>query len=57
MDTVTLNGTGPSVSRAWLGAMMFGSPASENDSRDILDYAIGHGIYFIDTANIWPGRW
>jgi aryl-alcohol dehydrogenase-like predicted oxidoreductase len=53
MDIITLNGTDLSVSRACLGTMTFGSPASENDSRDILDYAIDHGINFIDTANIY----
>jgi aryl-alcohol dehydrogenase-like predicted oxidoreductase len=52
-DRVTLNGTDLNVSRACLGTMTFGSPASENDSRDILDYAIDHGINFVDTANIY----
>jgi len=53
MDTVTLNGTNLNVSRACLGTMTFGSPASEAESRDIFDYAFDHGINFIDTANIY----
>lgn len=53
METVALNGTDLNASRACLGTMTFGSPTSENDSRDILDYAIDHGINFIDTANIY----
>src|ERR1017187_1561390 len=52
-DRVTLNGTDLNVSRACLGTMTFGSSASENESRDILDYAIDHGINFVDTANIY----
>ena len=33
--------------------MTFGSPASETQSQEILNYALGHGINFIDTANIY----
>src|ERR1035441_4936000 len=50
---VRLSGTDLNVSRACLGTMTFGSSASENESRDILDYAIDHGINFVDTANIY----
>jgi aryl-alcohol dehydrogenase-like predicted oxidoreductase len=53
MESVTLSGTGLRVSRACLGTMTFGSSASENDSRNILDCAIEHGINFVDTANIY----
>ena len=52
-DRVPLSGTDLNVSRACLGTMTFGAPADENECRDILDYAIDHGINFIDTANIY----
>ena len=53
MNFITLNGTDLNVSRACLGTMTFGSPASEAQSQDILNYAVDHGINFIDTANIY----
>lgn len=48
-----LSGTDLNVSRACLGTMTFGNPANESGSRDILDYAMDHGINFVDTANIY----
>ena len=53
MDLFTLNGTDLDVSRACLGTMTFGSPASETQSQEILNCALDHGINFIDTANIY----
>jgi aryl-alcohol dehydrogenase-like predicted oxidoreductase len=53
MNLIMLNGTDLNVSRACLGTMTFGSPASETQSQDILNYALDHGINFIDTANIY----
>jgi len=42
--------TGLKVSQLSLGAMMFGGQTSEADSLEIMDYAIAHGVNFIDTA-------
>jgi aryl-alcohol dehydrogenase-like predicted oxidoreductase len=53
METVYLKGTDLKVSRACLGTMTFGSQANETESRTILDYALDHGINFIDTAHIY----
>jgi aryl-alcohol dehydrogenase-like predicted oxidoreductase len=48
-----LGRSGLSVSRLVLGTMNFGTEASEEDSRTIMDRAHEHGINFFDTANVY----
>jgi aryl-alcohol dehydrogenase-like predicted oxidoreductase len=45
--------TGAKVSSICLGAMMFGGKTNPEDSYAIIDRAIGEGINFIDTANVY----
>jgi aryl-alcohol dehydrogenase-like predicted oxidoreductase len=57
MEYVTLGRSGLKVSRACLGAMMFGhsgaAPTNEADSRRIIDAFLDGGGNFIDTANVY----
>ena len=58
MEHVTLGRSGLHVSRACLGAMMFGhtnTPTSEDESRRIIDAFLDTGANFIDTANVYNG--
>jgi NDP-hexose C3-ketoreductase / dTDP-4-oxo-2-deoxy-alpha-D-pentos-2-ene 2,3-reductase len=41
------------VSRLCLGTMNFGPHSSEEESHDIMDAAVAHGINFFDTANVY----
>ena len=45
--------TGVKVSSLCLGAMMFGGKANAEDSYAMIDRALGEGINFIDTANVY----
>jgi aryl-alcohol dehydrogenase-like predicted oxidoreductase len=42
-----------SVSKICLGTMHFGPNATEEESHAILDKALGLGINFVDTANVY----
>jgi aryl-alcohol dehydrogenase-like predicted oxidoreductase len=57
MDYTTLGASGLHVSKACLGAMMFGhssgAPTSEEESRRIIDAYLDAGGNFIDTANVY----
>lgn len=55
MQYTYLSSTGLKVSQLCLGTMTFGGQTSEEDSLHILDYALDHGINFLDTANIYTG--
>ena len=46
--------TGLKVSRLCLGTMTFGLQTDEDGARSILDKAVGAGINFIDTADVYP---
>jgi len=48
-----LGNTGVQVSPVCLGTMMFGGQTSEEDSRKIIDKALGLGINFMDTADMY----
>lgn len=50
----TLPGTDLSVSPICLGTMTWGQQNSEAEAHAQLDYAIGEGINFIDTAEMYP---
>ncbi|MGD2139057.1 MAG: aldo/keto reductase [Burkholderiales bacterium] len=54
MQYQTLPGTDISVSRVCLGTMTWGEQNTEAQAHEQLDYAIGHGINFIDTAEMYP---
>lgn len=53
MQFAALGETGPSVSRACLGTMTFGSQVSEAEARRMTDHALDRGVNFIDTANVY----
>ncbi len=61
MDFVKLGSTGMDVSRLCLGCMSFGKPErgnhpwslDEDDSRPLIRQAVGAGINFFDTANVY----
>jgi aryl-alcohol dehydrogenase-like predicted oxidoreductase len=50
----TLPGTDMNVSQVCLGTMTWGEQNSEAEAHAQLDYAIEHGINFIDTAEMYP---
>lgn len=50
-----LGRTALQVSELSLGTMNFGVATSADDSFEILDAALGHGINFVDTANQYGG--
>jgi aryl-alcohol dehydrogenase-like predicted oxidoreductase len=49
-----LPGTNLRVSEVCLGTMTFGEQNSEDDAHEQLDFAVGKGINFIDTAEMYP---
>jgi aryl-alcohol dehydrogenase-like predicted oxidoreductase len=49
-----LGKTGLSVSRVCLGTMTWGEQNTEADAHSQLDHAIGRGINFVDTAEMYP---
>ncbi len=42
------------VSEICLGSMTWGSQNSESEAHEQLDYAVGEGVNFIDTAEMYP---
>lgn len=53
MEFRTLGRSGVKVSPLCLGAMNFGGPTAEEESVQIINYALDGGINFIDTANVY----
>jgi len=53
MEYTHLGRTGLSVSRLCLGTMNFGPVTEVEDSHNIMDRALEHGINFFDTANVY----
>ncbi|WP_419909084.1 aldo/keto reductase [Hoeflea sp.] len=49
-----LGRTGIMVSKICLGSMTWGSQNSEREAHEQLDYAVGEGVNFIDTAEMYP---
>ena len=49
-----LPGTDLNVSRVCLGTMTWGEQNSEAQAHEQLDHAVGQGINFIDTAEMYP---
>jgi aryl-alcohol dehydrogenase-like predicted oxidoreductase len=54
MQIRRLGRTGLKVSEICLGTMTFGHQSDERTSFDILDKAAGHGVTFIDCADVYP---
>lgn len=54
MQMKNLPGTEVQVSTLCLGTMNFGQQCDEANSHEQLDYAVAHGINFIDTAEMYP---
>ena len=53
MEYTHLGRFGVVVSRLCLGTMNFGPHTPEDESHQIMDIALGHGINFFDTANVY----
>ncbi|WP_196260935.1 aldo/keto reductase [Pelagibacterium limicola] len=58
MERRELGRTGISVTRICLGTMTWGEQNTEADAFAQLDYAVDHGVNFLDTAELYstPGR-
>lgn len=54
MDYRTLGRTDIKVSLICLGTMTWGSQNSEAQAHEQMDYAVGQGVNFIDTAEAYP---
>ncbi|MCI0461225.1 MAG: aldo/keto reductase [Gemmataceae bacterium] len=54
MKTRRLGRTGLKVSEVCLGTMTFGHQCDERTSFAILDRAADKGVYFLDTADVYP---
>ena len=54
MQTRKLGTSGLDVSLICLGTMTYGSQNSEAEAHAQLDYAIDHGVNFVDTAEAYP---
>ena len=58
MKYTNLPGTSIKVSKICLGSMSWGEQNTEQEGHEQLDYAIAHGVNFIDTAELYsvPAR-
>jgi aryl-alcohol dehydrogenase-like predicted oxidoreductase len=54
MKTLTLGKTGLTVSELCLGTMTWGTQTTEAEGHAQADLALGHGITFWDTAEMYP---
>lgn len=54
MQYTTLGDSGIRVSRLCLGSMTWGEQNTEAQAHQQLDFAIEHGINFVDTAELYP---
>lgn len=54
MQKIPLGNSDLSVTRICLGTMTFGQQNSEAEAHAQLDYAVAHGVNFIDTAEMYP---
>jgi aryl-alcohol dehydrogenase-like predicted oxidoreductase len=54
MKYALLGNTDVRVSRICLGTMTWGEQNSEQEAHEQLDYALDHGVNFIDTAEMYP---
>lgn len=54
MKIRTLGNSGLQVSELCLGTMTFGNQADKSTSHQILDRAFDAGVFFVDTADVYP---
>lgn len=54
MEMRSLGNTDIKVSAVCLGSMNWGQQNTEADAHAQLDYALAHGVNFIDTAEVYP---
>ena len=54
MKYTTLPSTAIKVSKICLGTMTWGNQNTEAEGHAQMDYALDHGVYFIDTAELYP---
>ena len=54
MKTTKLGRTGIDVSQICLGTMTWGSQNSEAEGHEQMDHALEHGVFFWDTAEMYP---
>ncbi len=54
MQYTFLNGTDVKISRICLGTMSYAAQVSEADAFVQMDYALGNGVTFWDTAEMYP---
>ncbi len=54
MENRKLPGTNIEVTAICLGSMNWGQQNTESQAHEQLDYAVAHGINFIDTAEMYP---
>jgi aryl-alcohol dehydrogenase-like predicted oxidoreductase len=54
MDYIQLGQSDLSVSKVCLGTMTFGDQNTQEEANKQLDFALSHGIQFIDTAEMYP---
>ena len=54
MEYRTLGDTGVEVSVICLGTMTWGEQNTEAEAHEQLDYAVAHGVNFIDAAEMYP---
>ena len=54
MKYTTIPNTGIKVSKICLGSMTWGNQNNEAEGHQQMDYAIGQGVNFIDTAELYP---
>ncbi|NNC49934.1 MAG: aldo/keto reductase [Flaviramulus sp.] len=54
MKYTTLPNTKIKVSKICLGSMTWGNQNTESEGHAQLDYALDHGVNFIDTAELYP---
>src|SRR3569833_2537444 len=54
MNAILLGNSDLSVPSVCLGTMTFGQQNSEADAHAQLDYALGQGVNFFDTAEMYP---
>jgi aryl-alcohol dehydrogenase-like predicted oxidoreductase len=54
MKYKTLGRTGIKVSEICLGTMTWGTQNSETEAHEQMDYAVGEGVNFFDTAELYP---
>ena len=53
MDYVKLGQSDLTVSKICLGTMTFGEQNTESEAHEQMDYALGHGVNFFDTAELY----